>query len=295
MPSSGAPAPSSRGSAPPGATVRDARLRSQGRGSLVRLAVLLVVVAAVAAVAYRTLHDPPAPFRVVEAGSSVSSSDGEGLMGDRRPLRQEPVDPDAGPTGPFLTALHGPGSAVLSSVTLELDRDEPAMRVRQRGSLVDGPTETVDEDGKVVREDPRMRWHGWVAREPRDYANREIVGAPLPWRNAGVRRGVLVRPGERIRLRTRYDVPRSSARRCHTEFFDGGAGWQVLKDGDPVGSDSGATDTGDWEPLRARSGRRDDDRALVRTGQPDRIAFRVGATGCEPGSSSGDLPGLVEP
>lgn len=277
----------------PGTAVRDARLRARGPGTTLRLIVLLAVVAGVAVLVLRSTHHDRSPFRVVDA--TVARGDGEGLMGKRRTLRQEPLETRPGATGPYAEALRGPGSTVMGFAELRLDPDAPAVRVRQQGTRIDEDVEEIGPDGKTVKggDEPGLRWHGWVAREPEDYGAGARVGT-LPWRNAGGESGVLVRPGERVRLRTRYDVPASSARRCSVEIRGGGEAWEVRE-----AADAETSTPRDWKPLRARpvAGPLVDAGADadVLTGQIDRVGFRIGRPGCEDNAVIGDSGTLGGP
>jgi hypothetical protein len=256
--------------------------------------VLAALVAGVAFGTYRVVHEEPPPFRFVEDGGILWTADGEGLMGDRRTLRQEPLDPDPGADGPYMVALEGPGSVVFTHTEIELDRDAPAMRIRQLGNRDAGAPVTTDENGEVEQPPPTLRWHGWVARQPWDY-ERQTRATPLRWRSAAGESGVLVRPGEHLRLRTRYDVPPSRTRECETEIVDGPAAWEVMEDGGDPGGTEYAADDGDWTTLRARSERRPDDHPRVLTGQRDRMAFRTGRPGCTGGTTGGFIGAEFEP
>lgn len=246
--------------------MRDARRRTEGRRGLLIWLALLLVVAAVVVVLVRRGDADRVVFSEPDGGSATRG--GEGLMDGRRALRpvvqtRRPFD-DA-----YLVALVGPGSVVLRPAELELDRDADPMWIRQVGTSTDVP----------VEEEVGIRWHGWVATQPRDYAN--LDGPPdLRWRSAAGR-GVLVRPGTIVRLRTRYDVPRSSARVCTDHVLAGGREWQVRRDG------GGPRD---WRTLRMRDEATDGEteEVVVRTGQVGPLAFRVGGKGCRTGGSTGE-------
>lgn len=213
----------------------------------------LTVVAAVLLLP-RVFDDGDRPAFSRTGGNGYSSADGEELLGDRPRLRARVLDP-AERERPALVTFVGPGSEVFDSLSIALDRDSDPIRIRQL-TLAD-----LFEPEVYPRKGSPVRWRGFVATEdpPPPGEGRPRFG---PWRPAG-REGVLVRPGQTVRLRTRYDVaPRAPSRSCRDTIVEDGLQW-VGRSGD-----------GPWEPLRVRvedSGR--DVIAVARSGHHGPLAF----------------------
>ncbi|WP_026912170.1 hypothetical protein [Patulibacter minatonensis] len=213
-----------------------------------------LVVAAVVVVVAR--GDGGLPFRAGERESSRPVS-GEGLLGRARAPRAAVGDTFTEADTPIVE-YHGRGSLTFGYHVVRLREDAPAQRIRQLSSA------------QVLRDDPdpAVRWKGWVApQRPRDELRPgefavDVVGS---WRPAEGE-GVLVRPGEMVRLRTRFDVSGRTTGPCSEVTFEDGPTWEVREDG----SD------GAWKLLRYRD--RDPARDTVaRTGMDGRISFRAGA------------------
>ncbi|WP_026912171.1 hypothetical protein [Patulibacter minatonensis] len=262
----------------PGQAVADPRRREDARRGLPWLVLVGVLAVVGVVLLVRGGGDDRPDFAVRDPTlPSYASRDGEGLMGDRRRMRPVVDDRHPGAGDPYVVSLVGPGSAVLGYAELVLDRGAKPLRIRQVGSAY-----RVERDG-----DDRstyVRWHGWVAREPADFgAGRSAP--PLHWRSAAGA-GVLVRPGETVRLRTRYDVPGSRDRFCTTQVFDGGGEWEIHAAGGAP-DDSGLDEAG-WTTLPARSEDAHGVRVItVRTGANGTVGFRIGRDGCRPSSVTG--------
>jgi hypothetical protein len=240
-----------------GAQVRDARLRSETRSRLIRIALLLVVVAVGAFLLLRGEDEPD--FRVEKV--LWTTTDGEGLMGDRRRAAARTVE-DPGDDRRRLVLFRGPGSVLGGTRELLLDEDADPVRLRQTGSF--GGDDRSDR--KVVR------WHGWVAPVLDAQRDGSTVNT-LRWTPA-TGAGVLVRPGQRVRLRTRYDVMTTTGKECRTRFYGEQPDWEVRPDDD--------RDPDHWRVLRARSA---DGTTDVLSGLLAPIGFRAapgrGRTGCD--------------
>lgn len=213
----------------------------------------LVLLLVVAAAAVLVLRDDRPAFRVGD--ESGSSDDGERLMEGKRKTRQRVLD-DLASRAPALVEHVGPGSAVLSFRTLILDDDAKAVRIRQR-TLTD-LLEDIPDAGRTSA----VRWRGFVATQrPGGGSFRDSIG---PWKAAG-RDGVLAKPGQQVRLRTRYDL-QPGGKTCRTTVLPDGPRWEMQEDG------------GEWTTLRAREDGRNSDGASrrdveVRTGQIGPLAF----------------------
>lgn len=235
------------------------RPRTAITAGLLALAVAIVLVVVLVA------DDDRPDFRIGNEGES--SSDGEGLMGGHRTTRQRVFDPENTTRKPALVEHVGPGSAVLGFRTVILDRDAKPVRIRQRTLTDIGFPEALDEDA--------VRWRGYVALQgdPPGLNFRSGIG---PWRPAG-RDGVLVRPGQQVRLRTRYDL-QPAGRACRTTVLLDGPRWEAKADG------------GTWHTLRARDDTKDGDDTQhrdveIRTGQLGPLAF-TSARPCKLGNST---------
>lgn len=229
--------------------------------AVVPILLVVLVVAVLAAVVATRDGDDRAPF--TRGDVTFSTDDAEGLLDGRaRATRRQTSGDDLGP----YEVVTGPGSVADEFDVVRLRADEPARRIRQVTSADVGGT------------GPTVGWRGWVAvqRPPVTGAEGDRgnprIGA---WRQVG-EDGVLVRPGEQVRLRTRFDVgaPRRGA--CRTVALRDGPLWLVREDGDD----------GAWERLRTAG--TDDAEHDVRTGNAGRIRF-ASASCCGPASTGDTL------
>lgn len=231
--------------------------------STIRLVLVLVgvlaLLAGLALVIAWDEEDPP--FTRSHVG--VASGDAEGLLGDRLARRRSIPGSTLEPG--TATVVSGPGSIADEFVVVRLNDDVPAVRVRQRTS-----------EGLGGSSDSPVRWQGWVAAQ-RSSLEGDGVGRAVPagrrvgtWRPAGAD-GVLVRPGEQVRLATRFDLAPPQRGDCHAIVLEDGPLWFWREDGD----------TGPWKRLRAAGlDGLDHD---VRTGNTGRIRF-ASAPHCGPDS-----------
>lgn len=230
---------------------------SLARRTLALAGVLLALV--VAGVLFLVLGDgdDPSLGLAVELTTYEATADGEGLMGPRPLAAAGVLDRRDGSEFSRLEPLVevvGPGSRVFDHVDLRLDGDEP-VRIRQYSS---------DDFG----DESAVAWAGYVAELP-PTADIPPGGRLRPmgrWQRVGAE-GIVVRPGTTVRLRTRFDVARTS--RCAALRLEDAPRWFVRP------ADGNASE---WRPLRLpgglNGGRRADD---IRTGMYGPVLFRTGS------------------
>lgn len=218
----------------------------QHRRPLVLIVTALVIVAAVVVVAVARIGGDDAPFTL--GNTSFSSDDAEGLITGRqaRPEVQEIDDRD-----PLTVAFRAPGRRAFDFQVVRLEDDEPARRIRQ----VTREDLAVDVGGAAVS------WSSWVAPQSTTTQSRASVGR---WERVGPD-GVLVRPGEQVRLRTVF-TPGPATGACRRITLSDGPLWLVREDG--------SNDA--WERLRYRDPRDGSDHD-ARSGQHGRVSFLTGS------------------
>lgn len=198
-------------------------------------------------------HRPPFEF----GDETASSRDGEGLITGRQTPRKRIYLPNS-TRAPLIVEVVGPGSAVFNFRTVSVYPDAGPIRLRQRtlSDLVHVPN--------AVRRSP-VRWQGFVALQAKPGGNTTFRASVGPWQPAG-RDGVVVKPGQQVRLRTRYDLGPARGT-CRTTIVLDGPRWEVRKG------------NGSWKILRVRDdpdGSREERNTEVRTGQTGPLAFTSG-------------------
>jgi hypothetical protein len=223
------------------------------RRTLALLAAVVVVGAGILVLVVPGDGDPGLGLAVASS-PAPATADGEGLMGSRPSAVAGVLDERDGSEFSRLEPMVevvGPGSRVFDHVDLRLDGERP-VRIRQYDS---------DDYG----DESAVAWAGYVAE-----LSRTSGGAIRPigrWRRVGPE-GIVVRPGSTVRLRTRFDIARTS--RCAALRFedaprwfvrpaeDDGAPWRALRpDGGPGGGRTAAdVHTGMHGPVLFRTGSR---------------------------------------
>lgn len=229
------------------------------RRTLAVAGVLLAVALVVAGVLVLVLRDgeDPGLGLAVELTNYEATANGEGLMGARPLAVAGVLDRRDGSEFSRLEPLVevvGPGSRVFDHVDLRLHGDEP-VRIRQYSS---------DDYG----DESAVAWAGYVAEIP-PTSDIPPGGKLRPmgrWRRVGAD-GIVIRPGTVVRLRTRFDIARTS--RCAAIRFEDAPRWSVRPADD---------DASEWRPLRLPGGLGGGRQAGdVRTGMHGPVLFRTGS------------------
>lgn len=234
-------------------------------GTIALVALVVVAVAVAAVLLARGGGDEGPTFRAGDGMSGFRDADGL-LRGVRlAPARVGPLDDDSEPPIVWFT---GPGSRSFDFVAVVLPADAHAMRIRQ----------VTKRDAQVTNGKDAVDWRAYVAPQYRPNP-KQIVNRVGPWRPVG-REGALVRPGQEVRLRTRFTAGPTTGH-CHTIVFEDAPLWLERRDG----SDE------PWHRMRLRDDGGDE---AVRTGAHGLVGFHSGSKDCAgDGVDNGDATTLL--